>query len=72
FVAASVALPFVGEASVATAVGLVVVGVAGTAGGVPGVSRTVGAWLVLVCLLVLSRHRRNIRGWWIRQYRDPG
>ncbi|MGL5866547.1 MAG: glycerol-3-phosphate acyltransferase, partial [Dermatophilaceae bacterium] len=46
FVAASVALPFVGEASVATAVGLVVVGVAGTAGGVPGVSRTVGAWLV--------------------------
>ncbi|MGL4175921.1 MAG: glycerol-3-phosphate acyltransferase [Dermatophilaceae bacterium] len=76
FVVANAALRFVGEASVVTAVGeasvvtacgLLAVGVAGTAGVGPGVSRMVGGWLVLVCLLVLVRHRRNIQGWWARR-----
>ncbi|MGL5853453.1 MAG: glycerol-3-phosphate acyltransferase [Phycicoccus sp.] len=69
FLLANAALPFVGEASVVTAAGLLVVGVAGVADAVPGVSRAVGGWLVLVCLLVLSRHRRNVRAWWARRAR---
>jgi len=29
----------------------------------------VGWWLVVLCALVLSRHRRNIRAWWVRRRR---
>ncbi|MGL4745855.1 MAG: glycerol-3-phosphate acyltransferase [Dermatophilaceae bacterium] len=67
FLIATAVLPLVGEASAATAAGLLAVGVVGAAGVVPGVSRSVASWLVLVCLLVLWRHRRNVRGWWVRR-----
>ncbi|MGL5912042.1 MAG: glycerol-3-phosphate acyltransferase, partial [Phycicoccus sp.] len=72
FLLANAALPFVGEASAVTAAVVLVVGAAGTAGAVPGVSWAVGGWLVLVCLLVLSRHRRNVRAWWARRARTSG
>ncbi|MGL5928811.1 MAG: glycerol-3-phosphate acyltransferase [Dermatophilaceae bacterium] len=71
FVIANAALRFVGEASVTTAAGVLAVGVAGAAGAVPGVSRMVGGWLVLLCLVVLLRHRHNILGWRARLTR-PG
>lgn len=68
FVVAKVALPFVGEASIVTSTSLLVVGVLGALGVLP-MDRAVGVWLVLVALLVLSRHRRNILAWWGRRTR---
>jgi glycerol-3-phosphate acyltransferase PlsY len=43
--------------------------VAGAAGVVPGVSQLVGGWLIVLPLLVLSRHQRNIRAWLMRRKR---
>ncbi len=65
FAVATVVLPFVGEASIVTSSGLLVVGLLGVAGVVP-LDGAVGAWLALLALLVLSRHRRNIVAWWSR------
>ncbi|HQZ11125.1 MAG TPA: glycerol-3-phosphate acyltransferase, partial [Ornithinibacter sp.] len=66
FVLAKTVLPFVGEASVVTMLVVATVGVAGAAGVVPGVSQLVGGWLIVLPLLVLSRHQRNIRAWLMR------
>ena len=60
-------VPFVGEASVVT-MGLVgVVGALAALGVVPFVEPVVGGWLVVIAVLVLTRHRRNILAWWKRQ-----
>ena len=67
FVLAKTVLPFVGEASVVTMLVVATVGVAGAAGVVPGVSQLVGGWLIVLPLLVLSRHQRNIRAWLMRR-----
>jgi acyl phosphate:glycerol-3-phosphate acyltransferase len=69
FVLAKTVLPFVGEASVVTMLVVATVGVAGAAGVVPGVSQLVGGWLIVLPLLVLSRHQRNIRAWLMRRKR---
>ena len=62
-----IVVPFVGEASVVT-MGLVgMVGVLAALGAVPFVAPVVGAWLVTLAVLVLSRHRRNIVAWWRRR-----
>lgn len=64
-----VVLPFVpaiGEASVVATLALVAIGLLGALGVLPVVERLVGAWLVVVALLVLSRHRRNVGEWWAR------
>ena len=45
------------------------VGVLGVVGLAPFVGPVVGAWLVLLALVVLSRHRRNIVAWWARRVR---
>jgi glycerol-3-phosphate acyltransferase PlsY len=67
FALAKTALPFVGEASVVTVAGIGVVGLLGLVGLAPFVGPVVGGWLVLLALLVLSRHRRNIVAWWARR-----
>jgi glycerol-3-phosphate acyltransferase PlsY len=69
FVVAKAVLPFVGEASVVTMLAVAGLGVAGAAGLVSSVPPLVGWWLVVLPLLVLSRHQRNIRAWWIRRGR---
>ena len=69
FVLAKTVLPFVGEASVVTMLVVAAVGVAAVAGVVPGVSQLVGGWLIVLPLLVLSRHQRNIRAWLMRRKR---
>ena len=46
---------------------LVVVGVLGLVGVLPGVGALTGGWLVVLALLVLSRHRRNVVAWWGRR-----
>ena len=56
-------VPFVGEASVVAVLSIGVLGVLGAVGIVPGITVTVGVWLVLIAALVLSRHRRNIVAW---------
>jgi glycerol-3-phosphate acyltransferase PlsY len=66
FALAKTVLPFVGEASVVTMGAVAVVGVASAFGFVPFVEPVVGGWLAGLALLVLSRHRRNIRAWWGR------
>jgi glycerol-3-phosphate acyltransferase PlsY len=66
---AKTVLPFVGEASVVTVAGIGAVGVLGVVGLAPFVGPVVGAWLVLLALVVLSRHRRNIVAWWARRAR---
>ena len=66
---AKTVLPFVGEASVVTVLGIGVVGLLGVVGLAPFVGPVVGTWLVLLALLVLSRHRRNIVAWWARRVR---
>ena len=59
--------PFVGEASVVT-MGLVgAVGALAALGAVPFVEPVVGVWLVVIAVLVLTRHRRNILAWWKRR-----
>ncbi|HET6967750.1 MAG TPA: glycerol-3-phosphate acyltransferase [Ornithinibacter sp.] len=69
FALAKVLVPFVGEASVVTMVVVAVVGALAALGAVPFVTPVVGVWLVLLSLLVLSRHRRNIAAWWGRHVR---
>lgn len=66
FALATATLSFIGEASVVTSTGLFLVGVLGAVGVLP-LERAVGVWLVLLALLVLSRHRRNILAWWGRR-----
>ena len=69
FALAKVVVPFVGEASVVTMLVVAVVGALAALGAVPFVTPVVGVWLVLLSLLVLSRHRRNIVAWWGRHVR---
>lgn len=69
FMIAKTVLPYVGEASVVTMLAVAGVGVAAAAGLVSFVPPIVGAWLIVLPLLVLSRHQRNIRAWWIRRGR---
>jgi glycerol-3-phosphate acyltransferase PlsY len=69
FALAKVVVPFVGEASVVTMLLVAVVGALAALGAVPFVTPVVGVWLVLLSLLVLSRHRRNISAWWGRHVR---
>ena len=57
---------YIGEASVVVTGALVVVGVLGLVGVLPGVGALTGGWLVVLALLVLSRHRRNVVAWWSR------
>lgn len=66
---AKTVVPFVGEASVVTLLGIWLVGLLGLVGGAPFVGPLVGGWLLLMCTLVLSRHRRNILAWWGRHVR---
>ena len=66
---AKVVVPYVGEASVVTMLVVAVVGALAALGAVPFVTPLVGVWLVLLSLLVLSRHRRNILAWWGRHVR---
>jgi glycerol-3-phosphate acyltransferase PlsY len=66
---AKTVVPFVGEASVVTVAGIGLVGVLGIVGLAPFVGPVVGMWLLLLSLLVLSRHRRNIVAWWGRHGR---
>lgn len=67
FALAKTVLPFVGEASVVTMLVVAVVGAVAAAGLVGFISPLVGGWLVLLALIVLSRHRRNIVAWWGRR-----
>ncbi|WP_392542485.1 glycerol-3-phosphate acyltransferase [Oryzobacter telluris] len=69
FLVTKTLVPFVGEASVVAVLGIGVVGLLGAVGVVPGISVTVGIWLVLISAVVLSRHRRNILAWWSRRVR---
>ncbi len=62
-------MPFVGEASVVTTLGLGLVGLLALVGLVPFVGPLVGGWLLALSLVVLSRHRRNILAWWKRRLR---
>ncbi len=57
----------VGEASVVVTASLVVIGVLGLAGVLPLLEPLVGGWLVVLALVVLSRHRRNVVAWWARR-----
>lgn len=56
---------YIGEASVVVTLALVVLGVLGVFGVVP-MADLVGGWLVVLAVLVLSRHRRNVVAWWTR------
>jgi acyl phosphate:glycerol-3-phosphate acyltransferase len=67
FALAKLVLPFVGEASVVTMLVVALVGLGAAVGLVPFVTPLVGTWLVLVSVIVLSRHRRNILAWWGRR-----
>ncbi|HMM97150.1 glycerol-3-phosphate acyltransferase [Phycicoccus sp.] len=60
---------FVGEASVVVTLVLVGIGALGLGGWLPVVGRPVGGWLVVLALVVLSRHRRNVVAWWGRHRR---
>lgn len=62
----AVALPFVqrlGNASVLATTFLLVAGVVLVVRADAGVDRGVGVWLMLVSLIVLARHHRNIAAW---------
>ena len=69
FAVAKVVVPFVGEASVVTMVVVGLLGAVAAVGLVDVVPPLVGLWLVLLSLLVLSRHRRNVLAWWGRLVR---
>ncbi|WP_404348996.1 glycerol-3-phosphate acyltransferase [Phycicoccus jejuensis] len=70
FALALAALRRVGEASVVATGFLAVLGAVAGAGlastGVVGLARDEGVWLLLVSVLVLARHRRNMRAAWGR------
>ncbi|MBT9257900.1 glycerol-3-phosphate acyltransferase [Phycicoccus sp. MAQZ13P-2] len=70
FVVALVALRRVGEASVVATGFLALLGALAAGGlaatGTVGLARGEGVWLVLVSVLVLARHRRNMRAAWGR------
>jgi glycerol-3-phosphate acyltransferase PlsY len=68
FGVAMVLVSYIGEASVVVTGALLLLGLLSGAGLVPFVEPAVGWWLVAVSLLVLSRHRRNIRYWWERRH----
>lgn len=64
-----VTLPFVravGEASVVATAVLLLLGVLGGLGLLRLVEVAVGWWLVVLSVLVLARHRRNVVVWWGR------
>ena len=60
---------YVGRAAVVVTGLLLLFGVLVGVGLVPGLEPVVGWWLVAVSALVLHRHRRNIRAWWVRHRR---
>ena len=60
---------YVGRAAVVVTGLLLLFGVAGGLGLLPWLEPVVGWWLVALSALVLWRHRRNIRAWWVRQRR---
>ena len=60
---------FVGEASVVVTLVLVGIGALGLGGWPPVVGGPAGGWLVVLALVVLSRHRRNVVAWWGRHRR---
>jgi glycerol-3-phosphate acyltransferase PlsY len=60
---------YVGIASVVVTGLLLVVGLLAGVGLVPWPEPVVGWWLVAVAVLVLWRHERNIRAWWLRRRR---
>jgi glycerol-3-phosphate acyltransferase PlsY len=67
FVLVWAAVSYVGRASVVTTGLLLLVGIVAGIGLVPGLEPVVGWWLVALSGLVLWRHRRNIRAWWVRR-----
>lgn len=67
FVLVWTAVSYVGRASVVTTGLLLVVGVVAGLGALPWLEPVVGWWLVVLCGVVLWRHRRNIRAWWVRR-----
>ena len=60
---------YVGRAAVVVTGLLLLFGVVGGLGMLPWLEPVVGWWLVALCALVLWRHRRNIRTWWVRRRR---
>lgn len=54
---------WVAGASVSACLVLLLLGLGAWAGWVPGGSRDVGAWCVVLALVVIYRHRRNIELW---------
>jgi len=60
---------YVGRAAVVVSALLVVLGVLGGVGVVPWLEPAVGWWLAALAALVLWRHQRNIRAWWMRRRR---
>ena len=60
---------YVGRAAVVVTGLLLLFGVAGGLGLLPWLEPVVGWWLVALSALVLWRHRRNIRAWWVRRRR---
>lgn len=54
---------WVAGASVSACLVLLLLGVGTWVGWLPGGSRDVGAWCVVLALIVISRHRRNIELW---------
>ncbi len=60
---------YVGRAAVVVTGLLLLLGLAGGLGLLPWLEPVVGWWLVALSALVLWRHRRNIRAWWVRRRR---
>ena len=56
-------LRYVGLASAAVALGLVLTGVLAAFGAVTSIPRAMGWWLAIVGTIVLVRHRDNLRAW---------
>ena len=60
---------YVGRAAVVVSALLVVLGVLSGAGVLTWPEPAVGWWLAALAALVLWRHQRNIRAWWLRRRR---
>ncbi len=69
FLAVWAVVSYVGEASVVVTGLLFLLGVAAGVGVLPWPEPLVGWWLVALAGLVLWRHQRNIRAWWLRRRR---